>query len=87
MKIKPIDIEKIKSMYTPNGFKSIQDTPIQQQRKTETIPESQIGSKTQSIPIWIKNNAKWESEGSITDVNFIKGIEFLAEHGIIKIKS
>ena len=79
--------EKIKSIYTPNGFKSIQDTLKEQPIEIETIPEPQIVQKTQLIPTWVKNNAKWWTEGIITDGDFIQGIEFLAEHGIIKIKS
>ena len=36
------------------------------------------------MPSWIKNNAKWWSEGNISDQNFLDGIEFLIENGIIK---
>ena len=37
------------------------------------------------IPSWIKNNAKWWSEGSLTDDDFTKGIQYLMQHGIMKI--
>jgi hypothetical protein len=37
------------------------------------------------IPSWIKNNAKWWSEGKIDDANFISGIQFLIQNRIILI--
>lgn len=36
-----------------------------------------------TIPSWIKNTAKWWSEGSVTDNDFIKGIRYLVQNGII----
>ena len=37
------------------------------------------------VPDWIKTNAKWWSEGKITDSDFIKGLEYLIEQNVIKI--
>ena len=37
------------------------------------------------IPGWIKNNAKWWSEGSVGDQDFIKGIQYLIQNDIVKI--
>ena len=37
------------------------------------------------IPGWIQNNAKWWSEGSIGDSDFVTGIQFLINQGIMKI--
>ncbi len=37
------------------------------------------------IPTWIKNNAKLWSQNLIPDDKFVKGLEFLANQGIIKI--
>lgn len=37
------------------------------------------------IPTWIKNNAKWWHDGSIGDSDFIKGIQYLIQNGIMKI--
>jgi len=37
------------------------------------------------IPTWIKNNAKWWSEGQIGDDDFVKGIQYLIQSGIMKI--
>ncbi|MGQ0606471.1 MAG: hypothetical protein ACT4OD_05925 [Candidatus Nitrosotenuis sp.] len=35
------------------------------------------------IPIWIKQNAKWWSEGAISDSDFTSGIEFMVKQRII----
>ena len=37
------------------------------------------------IPRWVKNNAGWWSEGQIDDNDFIKGIQYLIQSGIMKI--
>ncbi len=37
------------------------------------------------IPEWIKNNAKWWSEGSITEADYIKSLEYLITNEIINI--
>ena len=37
------------------------------------------------IPTWIKNNAKWWSSGQIEDSDFVKGIQYLIESGIMTI--
>jgi len=38
-----------------------------------------------SVPDWVKNNAKWWSEGSITETDYIKSLEYLITQGIIQI--
>jgi hypothetical protein len=35
------------------------------------------------IPEWVKNNAKWWSSNSVSDSEFIDGIEYLIEKGLI----
>ena len=37
------------------------------------------------IPQWIKNNAKWWSQGNITDAQFVSGIQYLVTQGIIQL--
>jgi len=37
------------------------------------------------LPDWIKNNAKWWSEGSISDADYVKSLEFLINNGIIDV--
>lgn len=50
-------------------------------------PVTQPGPTEINIPPWIKNNAKWWSEGAITDNDFVQGIQFLITNGIIKLRS
>ncbi len=38
-----------------------------------------------AIPEWIKNNAKWWSDGSITETDYIKSLEYLIVQGVIQI--
>ncbi len=38
-----------------------------------------------SIPMWVRNNAMWWSEGHLTDVEFANGIKFLMASGLIKV--
>ncbi len=37
------------------------------------------------IPDWIRNNAKWWSEGAIGDSDFVNGIQYLIQEGIMQI--
>lgn len=37
------------------------------------------------IPTWIKNNAKWWSDGKISDSDFVQGIQYLIKQGRTKI--
>ena len=52
------------------------------------IPETTQSSQqdqTQEIPAWVKNNADWWSQGLISDDDFLKGIQFMVEQGIIQV--
>jgi hypothetical protein len=52
------------------------------------IPETtkpETAETSQEIPSWIKNNADWWSQGLISDDDFVKGIQFLVENGIIQV--
>ena len=37
------------------------------------------------IPKWIRDNAKWWSEGLITDQDYINGLQYLISQGILKV--
>ena len=53
-----------------------------------TIPateKAESGNDSKEIPSWIKNNADWWSQGLISDDDFLKGIQFMVENGIIVI--
>ena len=36
-----------------------------------------------SIPEWVKNNAKWWSEGSISESDYLTSLEYLINNGFI----
>jgi len=54
---------------------------------TETTYQVDMSSDRnhQTVPMWIKNNAKWWSEGKIGDSDFVYGIKYLIEQNIMKI--
>jgi plastocyanin len=68
---------KIKSFY---GFPStITDVDISFNDSQSKLPN------TYHIPYWIKNNARWWSDGKISDKDFVTGIQFLINAGDITI--
>ena len=53
-----------------------------------TLPEAselRIEEPPIAVPDWIKNTAGWWSEGVITEGDFVSGIKWLVENGIIRI--
>ena len=53
-----------------------------------TVPlTAQTADAQNLIPDWIKNNAKWWSDGEVDDQTFLNGIEFLVENGVINVSS
>jgi len=40
-----------------------------------------------SIPDWVKNNAKWCSENSISEADYVESLEYLISNGIIEIQT
>jgi len=49
------------------------------------ISETKNFSSETSIPDWIRNNAKWWSQGAIGDNDFVSGIQYLIQEGIMQI--
>ena len=49
--------------------------------------EENLGKTNESvlIPDWIHNNAKWWSEGIITDSDFVSGIQYLIKNNILTV--
>jgi methionine synthase II (cobalamin-independent) len=39
-----------------------------------------------AIPDWVRNNAKWWSEGTISDNDFVQGIQYLIKNDIITVQ-
>ena len=46
-----------------------------------------LGDESNAIPSWIKNNAKWWSEGQIGDSEFIKGIQYMVDTKILRVST
>ena len=50
------------------------------------IPETQKSETfEQTLPDWVKNNAKWWGDDLISDDEFISALEFLVKKGIIRV--
>ncbi len=47
-------------------------------------PKSSIATQ-RNVPEWFKINAKWWSQGQISDTDFVKGIQYLVEQRIIRV--
>ena len=71
-----ISLEKIRKKYALDAF----ENPTKKPDILQTIEEN-------TIPFWVKNNAKWWSDDKISDNDFISGIQYLIEKNIINIKS
>ena len=50
-----------------------------------TFAAAQNSTDTVTLPNWIKKNAKWWSEGTVDDKDFVQGIQYLIQKGIMKI--
>ena len=51
----------------------------------EIDPKYRISKSVEKVPVWIKNNAGWWSNGDIDDDSFIQGIQFLIKEKILEI--
>jgi len=49
----------------------------------DSLPEQASEVAEQKVPDWIKNNAGWWADGMISEDDFIKGVKYLVEKGII----
>ena len=49
------------------------------------LPEQASGIDEEKVPDWIRNNAGWWADGQISDDDFVSGIKYLVEQGIIKV--
>jgi hypothetical protein len=50
-----------------------------------TISSSYDGEINTKIPSWIKNNASWWADGVVSDVEFLSGIGYMLERGILTV--
>jgi type VI protein secretion system component Hcp len=49
------------------------------------IPNIVTANPEYKIPSWIKNNAGWWSNGQIGESDFVKGMQYLIQQGIMKV--
>jgi len=47
------------------------------------IPPTAQGSGGTEIPTWVKNNSGWWADNRISDNDFISGINYMINQGII----
>lgn len=51
--------------------------------QVSVISTTYDGETNNKIPSWIKNNASWWADGVVSDVEFLSGIEYMIERGIL----
>ena len=51
------------------------------------LPLNSFAISDTEIPDWIRNNAKWWSTSQISDKDFVKGLEYLVQKGILRVPS
>ena len=49
------------------------------------LPEQASATAEEHVPDWIRNNAGWWADGLISDDDFVSGIKYLVEQGIIQV--
>ncbi len=70
-----------------DSFKLDNYKPPTSQTTESQATQTTSNSVQQNIPNWIRNNAKWWAEGSISDSDFVKGIQYLIQQDIIIVPS
>ena len=50
------------------------------------IPKQNSEESLKTVPDWIKNNAKWWSDGQVDDQTFVLSIQFLIKNGILSLQ-
>ena len=65
--------------------RALLDPPIKFTKEINVGTNIQADDQKVEIPSWVKNNAKWWSEGSIGDRDFASGIQFMLKNKIITI--
>ena len=49
------------------------------------LPEQTTEKVEEQVPDWVRNNAGWWADGLISEDDFLNGIKYLVEQGIIKV--
>ncbi len=71
----PIPPETASFTVTVGNSQSLQNSSPQQTGSAQSVV----------IPSWIKNNANWWSHGQVGDSDFVKGIQYMIQQGIMQI--
>jgi len=83
-KSKDVSFEIVDKITTPSII--LEEQNKESSEIIEDKESDQLETKTNEIiPNWIKNNARWWSEGNIDDETFVDGIEFLISKEIINV--
>jgi len=53
--------------------------------KPVSLGTNSSASNATSIPSWVKSNAKFWSQGQVADSDFIQGLQYLIQNGMIKV--
>ena len=64
----------------PDELKITSGDDKEMESEQETVEESSL-----QIPDWVRGNAEWWAQDLISDDDFVKGIQYLIEQGIIKV--
>lgn len=73
-------------VYSPSGSVNTEFTmvPIEWSQSSVTSQQTaSVQATSYTIPSWIKNTAEWWSEGQVTDSDFIQGVQYLIQNGIV----
>jgi len=63
----------------------IPDLPEDTQMELKDEKRAMGLEREQQVPDWVRNNAGWWADGLISDDDFVSGIKYLVEQGIIKV--
>ena len=74
-----------KSIFTINPDTLIGTYLIQLSYENKHLETLSFSVVSQNVPDWVKNNARWWSSNSISNDEFIDGLEHLVESGIISV--
>ena len=78
-------INGIQYMITEN-IMVILDLPEDTQKMELKDEKRAMGmEREQNVPDWVRNNAGWWADGLISDDDFVSGIKYLVEQGIIRV--
>lgn len=53
--------------------------------KSAVAPGLQPEDIKSKVPVWVRNNAGWYAEGLISEVEFVKGLEWMINNGVIQL--